>query len=247
MKWRGFSVNLVSLGAIDPGMIVDGAEVLIENCVQRLSPANPDEKREYVFEIAATAVARPVLFSVLIVIAVYLPILTHRGIEGKMFTPMATTAGFALLDSLFLALMVMPAAARLILPKRNEHREVLSRAARTNTTRRHGRKRYTAKGECSSPRSLSCLVQLRSCLCSESSFIPELEVGAHLSQPIRMPGIRLSESIEINKQVQMIIMQFLEVEFAVGRLRRPDIATDPMGVSLSALTSHASRRVNGQW
>ena len=232
MKWRGLTANLMSLGAIDFGMIVDGAVVMVENFMRRLRLANPDEKRQATIESAAKEVARPVLFGVLIIIAVYLPILTLQGIEGKMFTPMAMTVGFALLGSLFLALTFMPAAARFMLPKAVQHKEVFIV---------HGLHKYYTpalekamhhKGKMLLGALLILLGSFTLVPLLGTEFIPELDEGSILVQPIRLPSISLTESIEIDKQVQKIIMQFPEVEFAVSRLGRPDIATDPMGINL---------------
>ncbi|RIK80647.1 CusA/CzcA family heavy metal efflux RND transporter [candidate division KSB1 bacterium] len=245
MKWRGLTANLMSLGAIDFGMIVDGAVVMVENIMRRLSHANPDEQRGHVIESAAKEVARPVLFGVLIIIAVYMPILTLQGIEGKMFTPMAMTVGFALLGSLFLALTFMPAAARFILPKEIKHREVF--------LVRWLHKYYTPALEKALHHKGKMLIGALAILIGSfalvpllgTEFIPELDEGAILVQPIRMPSISLTESIEIEKQAQKIIMQFPEVEFAVGRLGRPDIATDPMGVNLSDI--YVTLKPHSEW
>jgi cobalt-zinc-cadmium resistance protein CzcA len=232
MKWRGLSANLMSLGAIDFGMIVDGAVVMVENFMRRLSHANPDEKREHVIENAAKEVARPVLFGVLIIIAVYLPILTFEDIEGKMFTPMAMTVGFALLGSLFLALTFMPAAARFILPKEVKHREVfivrwLHKYYTPALEKALGHKRKMLIGALAVLLGSFALVPLLG-----TEFIPELDEGSIVVQVMRLPSISLTESIAIEKQAHEIILQFPEVEFVVGRVGRPDLATDPMGVEM---------------
>ncbi len=288
MKWRGLSANLMSLGAIDFGMIVDGAVVMVENIMRRLSHANPDDKREHVIESAAKEVARPVLFGVLIIIAVYMPILTLQGIEGKMFTPMAMTVGFALLGSLFLALTFMPAAARFILastikpqPKNFSPTDRLRPTDKAHPLAfiyplgillqrfkflkrekveyeevflvRWLKKYYTPALEKALHHKGKMLVAAIVILFGSfalvpllgTEFIPELDEGAILVQPIRMPSISLTESIEIDKQVQKIIMQFPEVEFAVGRLGRPDIATDPMGVNLSDI--YVTLKPHSEW
>ncbi|OGF97751.1 MAG: hypothetical protein A2Z06_01725 [Candidatus Glassbacteria bacterium RBG_16_58_8] len=245
MQWRGLSANLMSLGAIDFGMIVDGAVVMVENCMRRLGLANPGEKRVNIIEGAAREVARPVLFGVLIIIAVYLPILTLHGIEGKLFTPMATTVGFALLGSLFLALTFVPATATFILPREIGHREVFIirrlkafyAPALERALHRKGRMLIVA--------SAILIGSLALVPFLGTEFIPELDEGSILVQPIRLPSISLTESIEIDKQVQDIIMQFPEVEFTVGRIGRPDIATDPMGVNLSDI--YVTLKPRGEW
>jgi len=114
MVEAGLSGNLMSLGAIDFGLIVDGSVVMIENIVRRLGePRPPGQSKDDVIRDAGREVARPVFFAVLIIIIVYLPILTLQGVEGKMFRPMALTVVFALIGSLVLALTLMPVLASL--------------------------------------------------------------------------------------------------------------------------------------
>ena len=123
MVQAGLSGNLMSLGAIDFGLIVDGSVVMIENIVRRLGEARGSASREEVVREAGKEVARPIFFAVLIIIIVYLPILTLEGVEGKMFRPMALTVVFALIGSLILALTLMPVLAALAFRKHTEERE----------------------------------------------------------------------------------------------------------------------------
>ena len=123
MVRAGISGNLMSLGAIDFGLIVDGSVVMIENIVRRLGQAPEGRDRREVIAGAAREVARPVFFAVLIITIVYLPILTLQGVEGKMFRPMALTVVFALLASLVLALTLMPVLASLAFRRRVVSRE----------------------------------------------------------------------------------------------------------------------------
>src|SRR5262245_16643741 len=126
----GISASLLSLGAIDFGMIVDSSVVMVENCVRHLAMPG-DKKRHDVIRDAAVEVRRPTLFGELIILIVYLPILTLEGIEGKLFRPMALTVIFALAGSMVLSLTLMPALASLVLPRRVSHREpVLIRLAK---------------------------------------------------------------------------------------------------------------------
>ncbi len=111
MVQAGLSGNLMSLGAIDFGLIVDGSVVMIENIVRRLGEAKGHVSREEVVRAAGKEVARPIFYAVLIIIIVYLPILTLQGVEGKMFRPMALTVVFALVGSLILSLTLMPVLA----------------------------------------------------------------------------------------------------------------------------------------
>jgi len=244
MEWMGLAANLMSLGAIDFGMIVDGAVVMVENSVRRLSHGGRGSIRDMIGE-AAREVGKPILFGILIIIAVYLPILTLQGIEGKMFKPMALTVGFALLGSLILTLTFVPVTSSLLLKVHREHREprfvhylrkiyspLLSKALRH-------RRITLATALAIFASSIAILPTLG------TEFIPELDEGSILIQPIRMPSVSLSESIEMEKQVQQMLMQFPEVEFVVGRLGRPDIATDPMGVNLSDI--YVTLRPQSEW
>src|SRR5205085_8847536 len=111
MRLFGISANLMSLGAIDFGMIVDGAVVMMENAVHRLESEHGDEQPVDSVRHAAKEVARPMTFAVVIIIAVYLPILFLQGLEGRMFRPMAITVCAALFGSLLLAMTLVPALA----------------------------------------------------------------------------------------------------------------------------------------
>lgn len=245
MEWLGLSANLMSLGAIDFGMIVDGSVVMVENFERRLLHKQPNETKTQLVAGAAKEVGRPILFGVLIIIAVYLPILTLEGIEGKMFKPMALTVGFALLGSLLLTLTFIPVLSSLLLKENKTHKEsklihwirTLYTPLLVKALKRKalviGIAMFVLVGS-------FALVPLLG-----SEFIPELDEGSILIQPIRMPSISLTESIEMEKKVQQIIMQFPEVEFVVGRLGRPDIATDPMGVNLSDI--YVTLKPKSEW
>ncbi len=245
MEWLGLSANLMSLGAIDFGMIVDGSVVMVENFERRLLHKSPDESKAKLIAGAAKEVGRPILFGVLIIIAVYLPILTLEGIEGKMFKPMALTVGFALVGSLLLTLTVIPVLSSLLLKEKKSHKEP--------KLIHWIRLRYTPLLEKALKRKALVIIVALAVLVGSlslvpllgSEFIPELDEGSLLIQPIRMPSISLTESIEMEKKVQQIIMQFPEVEFVVGRLGRPDIATDPMGVNLSDI--YVTLKPKSEW
>ncbi len=245
MDWLKISANLMSLGAIDFGMIVDGSVVMVENFERRLQQDDSQRTKVQIIEAAAKEVGRPILFGILIIIAVYVPILTLEGIEGKMFVPMAITVVVALIGSLILTLMFIPVLSSLFLKVKANHTE----PALTVWIRRH----YTTLLENAFKHKwvvLSSTVLLFTASIAlipilGTEFIPELDEEAILIQPIRMPSISLTESIEMEKKVQKILMQFSEVEFVVGRLGRPDIATDPMGVNLSDI--YITLKPKEQW
>jgi cobalt-zinc-cadmium resistance protein CzcA len=245
MEWLGISANLMSLGAIDFGMIVDGSVVMVENFERRLLHKDPDQTRLQLIGESAKEVGRPILFGILTIIAVYLPILTLEGTEGRMFKPMAMTVGMALVGSLLLTLTFIPVVSSLLLRDKKNHKEPrfihLIRSLYTPLL-----ERVLRRGGITLTVAVCVLVLSFSLVpLLGTEFLPELDEGAILVQPIRMPSISLSESIEIEKRVQQIIMQFPEVEFVVGRLGRPDLATDPMGINLSDI--YVTLKPKNQW
>ncbi|HLF15505.1 MAG TPA: efflux RND transporter permease subunit [Bacteroidota bacterium] len=245
MEWLGLSANLMSLGAIDFGMIVDGSVVMVENFERKLLHQDSQKTRIQLIGEAAREVGRPILFGILIIIAVYLPILTFEGTEGKMFKPMALTVGMALLGSLILTLTFIPVISSLLLREKRSRSEPrlihLLRKLYTPLLEKAIRHRRITLSAALTVLGIS--LALVPSLGTE--FIPELDEGSILIQPIRMPSISLSESIEMEKKIQQILMQFPEVEFVVGRIGRPDIATDPMGVNLSDV--YVTLKPKDQW
>ncbi|HEX9657545.1 MAG TPA: efflux RND transporter permease subunit [Bacteroidota bacterium] len=245
MEWLGLTANLMSLGAIDFGMIVDGSVVMVENFARRLTHKDPKTSKIQLIADAAKEVGRPILFGILIIIAVYIPIMTLEGIEGKMFKPMALTVGFALLGSLLFTLTFIPVVSSLILRERATHKEPWLihriRLLYTPLLERALKRKAVTIGI-----ALAVLIGSFSLVpFLGSEFIPELDEGSILIQPIRMPSISLTESVEMEKKIQQIIMQFPEVEFVVGRLGRPEIATDPMGVNLSDI--YVTLKPKSEW
>ncbi len=245
MEWLGLSANLMSLGAIDFGMIVDGSVVMVENFVRKLSHKESELTKLQAIERAATEVGRPILFGILIIVAVYLPILTLQGIEGKMFTPMAFTVGFALMGSVLFALTLIPALSSLFLREKKYHREpkviYWMRKLYTPLLERAMKRKWATLGIAL----LVFVVSISIVPLLGTEFIPELDEGTFLIQAIRLPSISLTECIEIEKKIQQIIMQFPEVESIVSRLGRPDIATDPMGVNWSEI--FVSLKPQAEW
>lgn len=228
----GISANLMSLGAIDFGMIVDGAVVMIENAVRRLErhpgDANFDARKRV--ELAATEVARPIVFGVGIIMAVYLPIFALEGLEGRMFRPMAITVCSALLGSLILALTAVPAAAAMVL--RNgvkPHSETWFVHLRDGFTRvlrftlRH-RLPVVLAG------SIIVAVAIGSLGYIGSEFMPRLDEGSLLITTRKLPGIALTDSVAVSRRVERAVMEFPEVISVTTKLGRPDLAVEAMGV-----------------
>ncbi|MQA92927.1 MAG: CusA/CzcA family heavy metal efflux RND transporter, partial [Gemmatimonas sp.] len=234
MVQAGISGNLMSLGAIDFGLIVDGSVVMIENIVRRLSERRPPGvSRDEVVRDAGREVARPVFYAVLIIIIVYLPILTLQGVEGKMFRPMALTVVFALVGSLILALTLMPVLASLLFrreAREHEPRLVVWLKARYRpmlrwSVERPGRTGVTA--------GLIFAASLLLVPFMGAEFIPKLDEGAIALQAWRLPSVSLTESIKSATLIEQVLKEFPEVETVVSRIGQAEIPTDPMGIETS--------------
>jgi cobalt-zinc-cadmium resistance protein CzcA len=237
MRMFGVSANLMSLGAIDFGMIVDGAVVMMENSVHRLREENGMEPPLESVRHAAREVARPMTFAVVIIIAVYLPILFLQGLEGRMFRPMATTVCTALAGSLLLALTIVPALASFSFRKG-------LRAPRSTGAVEQGwmqalgnaymrmlawaiRYRAVTVG-------VSVLVlgaALASLYFIGSEFMPRLDEGSILVETRKLPGVSLTESIAISKVIEQRLRKFPEIADVVIKIGRPDFATEAMGIN----------------
>jgi cobalt-zinc-cadmium resistance protein CzcA len=236
MKELGISGNLMSLGAIDFGLIVDGSVVMIENIVRVLHERRGDHGVSHVEKVrsAAHQVARPVVFAVGIIILVYLPILALRGVEGKMFRPMALTVVFALAASLVTALTLMPVLASLFLRKVSEKEPWLFRwAKRIYVPLLDGalvRRKITVGVAV-----LVFLVSLAITPFLGTEFIPRLDEGAIAMQIWRLPSISLEQSNRISLQTEKVLREEFaeEIDTVVSRTGRAEIATDPMGVEIS--------------
>jgi cobalt-zinc-cadmium resistance protein CzcA len=236
MVSAGLSGNLMSLGAIDFGLIVDGSVVMIENIVRKLAERkkeNPSHPMTAIVE-AGREVARPVFFAVGIIIIVYLPILTLQGIEGKMFKPMALTVIFALTGSLVLALTLMPVLAYFFLTKKVREGEtfILRKIKQVylpllNEAVNHPRLTFT----------LAVVVFLLGLLLVPflgAEFIPKLDEGAIAILNWRLPSVSLTETINNTTLVEKTLRAaFPEVETVVSRSGQAEVPTDPMGLDMS--------------
>jgi cobalt-zinc-cadmium resistance protein CzcA len=233
MVGAGLSGNLMSLGAIDFGLIVDGSVLMIENIVRKLSEKDiPGKSRmEVIFE-AGQEVVRPIFFAVAIIIIVYLPILSLTGVEGKMFRPMAITVIFALVASLLLSLTLMPVLASFFL-KHAEERETrvirwLKDRYRPLLTRAIARPRTTAAFAGAFFVATAALAPLLG-----AEFIPRLDEGSLAIQAWRLPSVSLEDSLHSTKSIETALKAFPEVVTVVSKTGRAEIATDPMGVETS--------------
>lgn len=235
MLYAGLSGNLMSLGAIDFGLIVDGSVVMIENIVRKLSERKEGDStstRHTILE-AAKEVAKPVFFGVLIIMLVYIPILSLRGVEGKMFRPMALTVIFALAASLVLALTLMPVLASLFFRRGVKEKETwLVRKAHqiyVPVAKRAVGKQWLVVGISAVVFAVSVFVATR----MGAEFIPRLNEGALAVQAWRLPSVGLTQSIKNTTLIEKTIKQFPEVTTVVSRTGQAEIPTDPMGVEVS--------------
>ncbi len=231
--WRfGIAGSLLSLGAIDFGLMVDSSVVMVENVVRHLAHDKDDTRNRIdVVRDAAIEVRKPTMFGELIIMIVYLPILTLEGTEGKLFRPMALTVIFALLGSLVLSLTLMPVLTSLLLPRRLEEKEpMLVRAARwlydpvLRFSLRHG-----VAVLLFAVASLGLGVLLGINLGGEA--VPKLSEGSFVVSIIRLPGTALDESLRYNTAMeQMLLREFPdEIERVWSRCGTAEVATDPMG------------------
>ena len=241
MEVFGISVNLMSLGAIDFGTIVDGSVVMVENCMHRLERSDGKTPLMEVIRGAAAEVARPIIFGVAIIIAVYLPILTLQSLEGRMFRPMALTVISALTGSLFLALFVVPTLCTIALKHRakvlaeekgkdqGEKKQGWFDRLREHyinsleRSRKHQRLIFIVAG-------VAIVVALGSLKFIGTEFMPKLDEGSLVITSKKLPGISLHESIAIQNEIERIILSFPEVKSVVSKMGRPDLATEAMGV-----------------
>ena len=234
------SANLMSLGALDFGLIVDGAVIITENCLRRLGEAqqragrllHQDERFAVVAE-ASAEVMRPSLFGIVIITVVYLPIFALTGIEGKMFHPMAITVVLALTAAMLLSLTFVPAAVALFVSGKVQERE--------NRGMSWLKARYAlvldavmARGRRVTAAALA-LVAVSAVGASQlgSEFIPNLEEGDIALHALRIPGTSLSQAISMQESLENRLHDFPEVERVFAKIGTADIATDPMPPSVA--------------
>ncbi|MBV8841812.1 MAG: efflux RND transporter permease subunit [Bryobacterales bacterium] len=232
MRLFGISANLMSLGAIDFGMIVDGAVVMMENSVRRLREQHGRESPLESVRHAAHEVARPMTFAVIIIVAVYLPILFLQGLEGRMFRPMAITVCAALAGSLLLALTMVPLLAsfsfRTGAAAKREGR-IMSRTARGYSWLLIGAMRFRVLTVAAAAVMLA--IALGSLYFMGTEFMPKLDEGSILVETRKLPGVSLTESIEISKRIERRLRQIPEIADVVIKIGRPDFATEAMGIN----------------
>lgn len=240
MVEAGVSANLMSLGALDFGLIVDGAVIIVENAVRRLAIAQKQQgsvlslnERVQVVYKSTSEVIRPGLFGMLIITLVYIPIFTLQGVEGKMFHPMAITVVIALTVAMILSLTFVPAAVALFMTgKISEKENFIMRGAK-----------FVYRPVLILALKLRWLVLgltfVTVVFCTwlvttlGSEFIPQLDEGDIALHALRIPGTGLEQAIEMQFILENTIKEFPEVEVAFAKIGTPEVATDPMPPSVS--------------
>jgi cobalt-zinc-cadmium resistance protein CzcA len=235
MLRAGIAGSLMSLGAIDFGLIVDSSVIMVENTVRRLGDAPAAAPRERVIEEAALEVRRPTLFGEMIILIVYLPILALEGIEGKLFRPMALTVMFALIGSLILSITLMPALCATFLRRGaggGENRFLSS------LRRRY---RHALDAALARPRLVlvvaGFLVLNAMFLATRlgTEFVPRLREGSLAINTVRLAGVSLDESVRYGTHIERTLLAAFpdEIDRIWTRTGTAEVATDPMGVELS--------------
>ena len=238
MVTAGVSANLMSLGALDFGLIVDGAVIIVENTIRRLGEAQRSGKLDLRSRLqlayeATSEVIRPSLFGVGIITLVYLPIFTLTGVEGKMFHPMAITVVIALTAALILSLTFVPAAIALLMSGKIAEGENRFMQAAKNIYRpvlllALQQRRLVLGGAL-------LLAMLSGWLATRlgSEFIPQLDEGDIALHALRIPGTGLEQAVAMQTLLEARIKQFPEVDKVFAKIGTADIATDPMPPSVA--------------
>jgi len=240
MRAWGLSGNLMSLGAVDFGLLVDGAVIIVENAVRRLGEARAgagrelsDSERREVVEHSTLEVRSASVFGEAIIAIVYVPVLSLTGIEGKLFRPMATTVLLALAGAFVLSLTVVPVLTSLLVrPHPGPHDPLLLRlASRAFVPAFRAALRWRTATVAAGVLALAGAVAVGSTLGAE--FVPQLDEGDILLEVRKLPDISLTEAVALDLRLQRALRQIPEIEQVVARAGAPEIATDPMSMSAS--------------
>jgi cobalt-zinc-cadmium resistance protein CzcA len=230
MKYLGISANIMSLGAIDFGMIVDGSIVVIENTIKKIESQNKEKTVFNIVQDSLKEIAKPIFFGTLIIMIVYIPILSLEGIEYKMFSPMVFTVSFALIGSLIASLTFVPVIAAFLLKENSREK--------TNFLIKLINPSYSFLLEISLKYkslviSLTVLIFISGLFIFSkigTEFLPKLDEGAILIEAKNIHSISIEQAIKNSTQIEKAILKVPEVENVVSKIGRTDIATDAMSI-----------------
>ena len=224
----GYSANLMSLGALDFGLIVDASVVMVENFIRRLEEGREGD-RDRLFLDAAVEVGRPILFGIAIIVAVYIPIFALDGMEGRMFKPMAFTVVTAVLGSLLLALTYVPTVSHLLLHHARQKPNTVFDRVKASYGRGlawvFAHSRPVVGGA-----TLLFVIAAGSFAWLGTEFMPKLDEGNILITTRRLPSVSLDEATRLSAVVERRLTAFPEVITVVTKEGRPDLATEAMGL-----------------
>ena len=236
MNVFGVSANLMSLGAIDFGLIVDGAVIIVEATlhflvIKHVAGKLTQQQMDEAVETSAKKMMSSAAFGQIIILIVYLPILSLQGIEGKMFGPMAQTVGFAILGALILSLTYIPMMSALFLSKRTAHKKNISDKLMDFFQRGYSplirwaiKMKYAVVGGAVALLAIAIVIFGR----MGGEFIPQLQEGDYAFHCILPQGTSLTQSVETSMQASRIIKSFPEVKMVVGKTGSAEVPTDPM-------------------
>lgn len=234
MVTNKISANLMSLGALDFGLIVDGAVIIVENCLKHLGQAQhklqrvlTTEERLDVIKEATTEVIRPSIFGVFIITVVYLPILTLTGVEGKMFLPMAETVIIALMASMLFSLIFIPAAVAVVLRGKIQEKENKLVHYLTVGYEKLLLVCFKARLQILSGACILVVLSLLLAFHLGGEFIPSLDEGDIAMHAMRIPGTSLTQALKMQNLVQQRVSEFPEVKQVFSKMGTAEIATDP--------------------
>jgi cobalt-zinc-cadmium resistance protein CzcA len=235
MLRAGIAGSLMSLGAIDFGLIVDSSVIMVENATRRLSEDHTERSKLEIVRDAALEVRKPTMFGELIIMIVYLPILALEGMEGKLFRPMALTVIFALAGSMVLSLTLMPVLTSLFLPRRMKETDniVMRGLRRLYRPVLHAALRWRWVVIGGAVLLVGNALFLASRLGSE--FVPRLREGSIVINTVRLAGVSAAESTRYGTQIERLLLATFpsEIERIWTRTGTPEVATDPMGLEVS--------------
>ncbi len=235
MVRAGVTGSLMSLGAIDFGLVVDSSVISVENSVRRLAEDRSDRSRVDIVREAALEVRRPTMFGELIILIVYVPILFLEGMEGKLFRPMALTVVFALAGSMLLSLTLIPVLSSLLLPRKIAERESLVVRAAKRVYRPVLEMALRWKW---AVLALAALLMINGVLLARtlgSEFVPRLYEGTIVINTVRLASVSLDESVRYGTEIEKVLLEAYpnEIERVWSRTGSAEVATDPMGVELT--------------
>lgn len=243
MNVFGVSANLMSLGAIDFGLIVDGAVIIVEATlhflvVKHVAGKHTQQQMDEAVETSAKRMMSSAAFGQIIILIVYLPILSLQGIEGKMFRPMAQTVGFAILGALILSLTYIPMMSALFLSKKTAHKKNISDKLIDFFQRGYSplirwaiKMKYAVVGGAVGLLAITLIIFGK----IGGEFIPQLQEGDYAFHCILPQGTSLTQSVETSMQASRIIKSFPEVKLVVGKTGSAEVPTDPMPPEASDL------------